>query len=200
MKILKLLVTLAFLTAPTLAAAEPRVSLKKQRLASLMMIDATGAFMGEVLKMSPYNIGPVNAWIVFRGDPTTAIYFETHPLVVLEALSPHGLAAGLFSKGVYFTEEGCTGIPYLLTHSDWGGGIYKLFNLPLLSAQETGLGQIMYVPVDPLEAPTTATVTSTGSWDSSGPRCNDIPTETRLDLTEAMEVPLNFVMPYSIGY
>ena len=167
-----------------------------------MARDANGTFVGEVLDFEPPT-ARYRARIVYRADPLQAAYFETAPLVVL-TVSQGGLMFGGEDapKGVYFTGADCTGTPYIYSHSTWG--VPKLFNqLPNLQVEETGSGQVMYVPVDPAETPTTVTTRSelVESLQCYNSVDQGVPvTVTRDDVTEATEVFLNFQPPYTIGY
>lgn len=154
----------AILMVPAFAIAEPppgKGNDKESQPQVLVVRDANGALVGQMLSVEPqleswtYRFN-LNLWVAFNGDPAQAAYFETHPVVVLTA----NVVNGLILRGEYpqtrlfFTGADCTGTPYLFSHPIYG--VPRVFNLPRLPAEETTLGQVIYVPVDPAETPTAA--------------------------------------------
>ena len=159
MRIRNLIVAFAaILMVPAFAIVEPASGKKpstEPQPQVLVVRDKNGALVGQMLSVEP--LYPLyKLWIAFSGDPAQAAYFETHPVVVLTA----NVVNGLILRGEYpqtrlfFTGADCTGTPYLFSHPIYG--VPRVFNLPRLPAEETTLGQVIYVPVDPAETPTAA--------------------------------------------
>jgi hypothetical protein len=153
---------------------------------TLVVRDRDDKLIGALID---YEEGSNQAYVRYKGDPTTVPFFSEFPAVALRATPTHFNYGG---SDVRFEKPNCdeTGLIYAQTPN-----ARKIFDLPTITViDDPDVGAVMYVPIVPVT--TLGNVLWSSRLEQDGTCVN---VQSNGPGTIVQSVPLGFFPPYRLG-